>query len=149
MTQPTPTRRRPSSMLRSLQQEVNDLFGDFFGSWDEEPGTMARVWAPRADISETDDAYRIKMDLPGVSKDEVEISVEGHRLVIQGERREEKREEGENYLRVERVQGGFYRSLPLPEVANLDETRAEFDNGMLTIHVPKAEERKPKKISIS
>lgn len=149
MAQLTPTRRRPSSMLRSLQQEVNDLFGDFFGSWDEETGAMTRVWAPRADISETDDAYRIMMDLPGVSKDEVEISIEGRRLLVHGERKEEQREEGENYLRVERAHGSFYRSLPLPEAADIDQAQAEFDNGMLTIRVPKTEERKPKKISIS
>lgn len=144
-----PTRRRPSSMTRALQQEVNDLFGDFFGSWDEEAGVPSRVWTPRADISETDEEYRVMLDLPGVSKDEVDISVENQRLIVQGERKEEKREEDENYLRVERTHGSFYRSFPLPQAAELDHAQAEYDNGMLTIHVPKAEERKPKKISIS
>lgn len=145
----TPTRRRPASMLRSLQQEVNDLFGDFFGGWDEEGGPLARVWTPRADISETDDAYHVTMDLPGLSKDDVEIRAEGQRLLVQGERQEEQREEGESYLRVERSRGSFYRSLPMPETANLEEAEAEYDNGTLTVRIPKAEERKPKTISIS
>lgn len=149
MAQLTPTKRRPSSMLQSLQQEVNDLFGDFFGTWDEEAGELSRMWAPRMDISETDGEYRIKVDLPGVSKDEVDISVENHRLTIQGERKTETKEEGENILRVERARGSFYRSIPLPDAAVLDKAKAEFRNGTLTVRVPKSKEHQPKKISIS
>lgn len=149
MTQLTPRKRRPSSMLQSLQQEVNDLFGDFFGTWDDEAGGLSRMWAPRMDVSETDGEYRIKVDLPGVSRDDVEISAENHRLTIRGERKEETREEGENLLRVERARGSFYRSIPLPDAADIDQAKAEFSDGTLTVRVAKSEKHKPKKIAIS
>lgn len=148
MNQLTKTRRRPSTMLRSLQEEVNDLFGDFFGTMDEEAQDLSRIWSPRLDISETDNEYRVTMDLPGVSKKDVDISASNHRLTIRGERKMESKEKGETFLRVERSRGTFHRSIPLPEGAQPEKAEAEFDAGMLTVHIPKSKEHVPTKISI-
>jgi HSP20 family protein len=101
------------------------------------------------DLSETDEEYRLKMDLPGVSKDDIDVSVENHRLRIRGTREEETKEEEENFLRVERSRGSFYRSVPFPDPANLEGAEAEYDSGTLTVRVPKQEEQESKKISIS
>lgn len=149
MAQLTPRKRRSSSMLQSLQQEVNDLFSEVFGPWDEGARGLSRMWAPRMDVSETDSAYRIEVDLPGVSKDDLEISAGDHRLTIQGERKAETKAEGESFLRVERAHGNFYRSIPLPDAADLEKAEATFRNGTLRVHVPKSEKHQPKKISIS
>lgn len=99
------------------------------------------------DLSETDEEYRLKMDLPGVSKDNLDLKAQNHRLRIQGEREEEAKEEKGDFLRVERSRGS--RNVAFPEPADLERAEAEFDNGTLTIHVPKQEEQESTKISIS
>lgn len=146
---PLPPTRRSSSRLQSLQREIDDLFGDFFGTFDEEAEDLSRQWSPRMDLSETDEEYRLKMDLPGVSKDNLNLSAQNHRLRIQGEREEEAKEEEEDFLRVERSRGSFYRNVAFPDTADLERAEAEFENGTLTVHVPKREEQESTKISIS
>lgn len=101
------------------------------------------------DVKETDDRYRLSLDLPGVSKDDVSITVEDNRLTIRGERQEETRTEDEDVVRMERSFGQFYRTLRLPESINEEEITATFDDGVLSIDLPKTEKRTPTNISIS
>lgn len=141
--------RRPFTPMQSLRREVDRLFNEFFPSRDEgDLDFTSAVWTPRIDLSETEDTYLLKVDLPGLTKEDISVSVNNHQLVISGERKGETREEGENYLRVERSHGSFYRSIPLPEQAKPDEVSAKFENGVLKVHIPKTPEEKAHKINI-
>lgn len=146
----TPIRYRPLQPMPSLRRELDRLFGDFLPLFGDEgdADTLSAVWRPRMDLTETDGAFVVKMDLPGIEKDQVNVQVEDSTLTVSGERREEKKEEKENYLRMERSYGSFYRSIPLPKTAQVDQVKAEFANGVLTVHIPKAEESKPRKVDI-
>ena len=101
------------------------------------------------DVKETDDRYRLSLDLPGVSKDDVSITVEDNRLTIRGERQGETRSEDENVVRMERSFGRFYRTLRLPESVNEEQITATFDDGVLSVDLPKTEKSTPTNISIS
>ena len=139
----------PRHDMRRLQREFDHLFESFFPT---RPATdealESAVWAPRTDLSETEDAYLIHLDLPGLKKDEVEISVHDGTLSVSGERRQEETEEGRTFVRVERSYGRFYRSFSLPQTINAEGIEATFEDGVLTIYVPKAEELKPRRIDI-
>ena len=139
----------PRHDMRRLQREFDHLFESFFPTRsDTSEGTESAVWAPRTDLSETEEAYLIHLDLPGLKKDDVEISVHDGTLSVSGERRHEETEEGRTFVRVERSYGRFYRSFSLPQTINADGIEATFEDGVLTIHVPKAEELKPRRIDI-
>ena len=141
---------RRTSPLRSLQDEVNRLFESVFPTPmadDEEP--TSTVWSPRMDLMETNDHYRMRVDLPGISKENVSITVEDNRLTIRGERKDESRTEKENVVRMERTFGTFYRSLRLPKAVNEEKIKASFTDGVLSVEIPKTEKSKPKQIKIS
>jgi HSP20 family protein len=143
--------RRPTRSLRGLQDEVNRMFeGLFPTSWDDDSEeARPSMWTPRMDVTETDDAYHLHVDLPGLKKDDVSISVEDNRLMIRGERAEQADTESENMIRMERTFGSFYRSVRLPKIVQENKIKAKFTNGVLTIDAPKAEVSKPKQIAIS
>jgi HSP20 family protein len=111
--------------------------------------SASAVWSPRIDLVETDDQYRMRVDLPGLSKNDVSITVEDNRLTIRGERTDESRTESENVVHMERTFGTFYRSLRLPKAVNEDKIKARFTNGVLSVDIPKTETSKPKTIKIS
>lgn len=141
---------RRTSPLRSLQDEVNRLFESVFPSpVGEEEEPTSTVWSPRMDLMEADDHYRMRVDLPGLTKDDVSITVEDNRLTIRGERHDESRTEKENVVRMERTFGTFYRSLRLPKTVNENKIQASFADGVLSVEIPKTEKSKPKKIKIS
>src|SRR5437588_7208092 len=103
-------------------------------------------WEPLADITEDDKEYIIKAELPDVKKEDVKVAVENGVLTISGERKFEKEEKKKKYHRVERAYGTFVRSFTLPDDANAGYVKAEFKEGVLTVHVPKSEHAKPKHI---
>jgi HSP20 family protein len=105
-------------------------------------------WAPRVDVAETDKAFEIMAEIPGVNKESVKVTVHNGVLTFQGERKQEKEEKGKKFLRVERYYGSFTRSFTLPD--NVDETKisASFKDGMLNLQIQKTEEVKPKSIEI-
>ena len=139
--------RRPFTPLHRLRADFERFFEDFFPERDGgENGS--RIWAPRMDFSETEKEYLAKMDLPGLESDDVKVKVENHQLIVSGERKEEKRDEGEDFLRIERSQGSFYRSLPLPENTKTDAIDAKLKNGVLMVHIPKSEQEKAKTIKV-
>lgn len=148
MTNLTRTRNRN---LQSLQSEIDRLFDSFFPtSRESSDGSESQqaTWAPRTDLIETEDGYRIRLDLPGVTKDDVKINFHNSTLSISGKRTAEVEEESAEYVRVERTFGHFYRSFSLPRTINEDGIAASFDNGVLTVSVPKSEESKPRQIEI-
>jgi HSP20 family protein len=106
-------------------------------------------WMPSVDISESDAEYTITGELPGVSKNDVSVTVQNGMLTIQGERRHEAEEKGKRYHRVECSYGSFMRSFRVPDDADADRVKAEFKDGMLNISLPKTEKAKAKTISVS
>ncbi len=103
---------------------------------------------PAVDIAEQEHAYVVKAELPGVSKDDVKITVESNILTIHGEKKQEETVKGDNYQRVERSYGSFQRSFKLPETVKTDMIDAIYKDGILTVTLPKAEEAKPKQIEV-
>ncbi|CUS76560.1 heat shock protein Hsp20 [Candidatus Kryptonium thompsonii] len=130
-----------------LQKEINRMFDRFFRGFEDEEIRMIS-WSPRVDISETDDEYIVRAEIPGVSKDDVKITIKDDILTISGEKKQEKEAKGENFHRIERVYGSFSRSFALPGSVKVDKVEAKFKDGVLTIKLPKVEEAKPREIEI-
>lgn len=107
-----------------------------------------RTWMPPVDIQETEDAYRLTAELPGLTKDDISITLENNVLRLSGERKFEKDVKKESYHRIERTYGTFTRAFTLPSQVNSEKVQAAFENGLLTITVPKAEQAKPRRITI-
>ena len=146
-------RWNPARELLNIEREFNRLFKSLSGrlgfsdSESKENGYENAVWMPLTDIAENDNNYIIKMDLPGVNKDDIIISYSDGKLNISGERKQEKEEKNSTYHRIERVYGRYYRSFNLPKVEE-DKIEAVVKDGQLTITAPKTEEAKPKEIAI-
>jgi HSP20 family protein len=147
MTRLTRTRNRN---LSSLQNEIDRVFDRFFPSREqnEESTSSQAVWRPRMDLIETEDAYRLHLDMPGMSTDDLKISYQNNELVISGERESSRTNENEEFVRVERSFGHFRRSFTLPRTVDADNISATYDNGVLTVTVPKTEAVKPRQIEI-
>lgn len=143
----TRTRRRS---LNDLQREIDDVFGRFFSSRDGENGDASQqaVWAPPTDLVETDEEYRIRLDVPGMKKEDLSINYQDDQLTVSGERPSDRPGDDAEYVRVERAFGHFYRAFSLPNTVDVGNISAEYDSGVLTIHVPKAESEKPRQIEI-
>lgn len=138
----------PSDML-NMQREINRTFGSLFrSSLGEESSLVPSLWTPAADIAETENQCIVKMELPGVTKDEVKIAMQNNLLYIHGEKKQEKMSKGSEYQRVERSYGSFQRSFTLPTTVKTDGIEATFAHGILTITLPKAEEAIPKQIEV-
>ena len=143
-------RWEPFTEMMSLRDAVNRLFEDSFirpGAWPL-PFDGDGLSVP-ADLIETKDNVIVKLSAPGVKPEEIDISVVGDTLTIKGETKGEERFEEGNYIRKERRFGSFQRSLSLPTSVASDKAKAEFENGVLTLALPKAEEAKPKSIKVT
>ncbi len=140
----------PFNDMVSLRDAVSHLFEDAFIRPTAWPLPFeGSAWSMPVDMIETKDSIVVKAAVPGVKPDEIEVSVTGDTLTIKGETKaEEKIEEG-SYLRKERRFGAFQRTLTLPTNVVSDKAKAEFENGVLTLTLPKAEEVKPKAIKIT
>jgi HSP20 family protein len=125
------------------------LFDTFLGNEGGGEDLQSRTWTPSVDIEETENAYVLKAELPGMTKDDIQITLENNVLRLSGERKMEKNVDQGNYHRVERVYGTFSRSFALPHQVDSEHVQAASENGVLTITVPKAEQARPRKISIS
>lgn len=138
----------PSHEMRRMQREMDRLFDNFFPVRPSNDNGESAVWTPRTDLTETDDAYHIHLDLPGLTKDDVEINFHDGALSVSGDRRYEETQEDRKFVRVERSYGRFYRAFTLPQTTNTESIEATFEDGVLNIRVPKAEEVKPRRIDI-
>ena len=124
--------------LASLQDELDQLF--------ESP---LQAWAPALDVHEDKDGYSIRVELPGMKREDIEVSLHNGALVISGERKSETIKEDTEVHRQERFFGKFSRALTLPTAVAGDKVKADYKNGILTVTLPKAEEAKPKQINVS
>ena len=119
-----------------LRQEMERVFDRFFEPrWDEFEAGGA--WAPKLDVSETQDAYMVKAEIPGVDQKDLSVSLQNQILTIKGEKHKEKEEKDEKYHRVERSWGEFTRAIALPGAADTENVNATFKDGVLTITLPK------------
>ena len=144
-------RWEPARELDTIQSEMNRLFNTFFepnqGNGSAAP--TGRRWIPAMDLVETEEDFVLRADLPGLSEEDVNIELEDNVLTISGERKAAHEERKEGYYRVERASGAFSRSLTLPEGVDPERVRASFDRGVLEVRIPKPEQRKPRKVTIS
>ncbi|HYH25139.1 MAG TPA: Hsp20/alpha crystallin family protein [Blastococcus sp.] len=143
-----PVRSRPRAVagwdpfreLDELTQRVNSL-------WEANVGGDLHGWAPQADVEETDDAYVVEIDLPGVKRDDIDIQLTDRQLTVSGEIKEKERT-GILRRRTRRV-GQFQYTVTLPADVDADKVSAHLDEGVLTVRVPKPEQAKPRRIQIS
>ncbi len=140
-------RREPFLGISSLESQFNRMLNDFFGRPSQE--SSLTTWAPAVDIYETEHELVVKVDLPDVKPEDLDIRVENNILTIRGERKFERKVDENNYLRVERAYGAFNRSFSLANTVNTEAIKADYQNGVLTLTVPKREEAKPKQIKVN
>ncbi|HEY0080591.1 MAG TPA: Hsp20/alpha crystallin family protein [Pyrinomonadaceae bacterium] len=143
------TRYDPFRDLRSLQDEVNRLFSSNFTRSFGDEGIGRGAWTPSVDIFENKDQIVLEAELPGMNREDFELTIENNVLTLRGERRFEKTDEGDNYHRVERSYGAFTRSFTLPQTVSGEGASAEYKNGVLRVALPKREEVKARRIEIS
>ena len=134
--------------LSNLRDELDRLFES---PWAELAGTSQLLsgWTPALDVYEEKDNYVVKAELPGMKKEDIEVSMHGESLSISGERKSEMKEEEGEICRAERYFGRFQRTVTLPAAVAADEVKAQYKDGILTITLPKTEEAKPKQIDVS
>lgn len=137
----------PFRDLVNIQKDLGHVFDGLFSDFDGDV-TFASQWAPRVDVVEQKDAYMIKAELPGVSKNDVKIVLQENVLTIKGEKKQESEQKDSDYHRIERSYGTFERSFTLPTGVRSDKIDATYKDGVLTITLPKAEEAKPKEIEV-
>ena len=138
----------PFRDLRSLQDEVNRLFtSNLTRSFDDE-GIARGAWSPSVDIFENKDHIVLEAELPGMNREDFELSVENNVITLRGERHFEKKDDTDNYHRVERAYGSFTRSFTLPQTVAAEGANAEYRNGVLRVTLPKREETKARRIEV-
>jgi len=134
--------------VSTMQRVMNRMFDSLPAGGRLDDGSFGTFWSPAVDVEEREDAYVVEAELPGLTKDDVKISVEGNILTIQGEKKQEKTNKDRDYYRSERSYGSFMRTFTLPASVRTDKVEAGYKNGVLTVTVPKAEEAKPKSIEV-
>jgi HSP20 family protein len=138
----------PSDML-NIQREINRMFDSCFRGGVQEPSELlTSTWSPSVDITEKDDGYIVKVELPGVGKDDVKITMQDNVLTIGGEKKQEKESKESNFHRIERSYGRFQRSFSLPSAVKSDKIEAEYKDGILRVVLPKSEASRPKQIDV-
>lgn len=145
----TIVRYDPFRDLRTLQEEVNRLFSTNLTRGFGEEGIGRGAWNPSVDIYENKDHIVLEAELPGMNRDEFELSVENNVITLRGERQFEKKEDSDNYHRVERSYGSFTRSFTLPQTVSAEGATAEYRNGVLRVTLPKREDTKARRIQIN
>lgn len=146
----------PFSFMRRFSEEMDRLFDDFgFGGTSVMPGfgrsflspsfgrefEQMSTWSPQLEVSERGDNLVICADLPGMSKDDINVDIEDDQLIIRGERRNERQSDEQGFYHSERSYGSFYRSIQLPQGVDGEQVQADFNNGVLEITIPKPEQK--------
>jgi HSP20 family protein len=138
-------RSDPLADLLSLQEKMNRLFQESLSSEDLEPGSLGPAWTPLADAHETADAYIVELEVPGLQRDDLDVQVQGARLVVKGERRPAGQGRPERFYRMERTYGPFARSFTFAEPVDPERVTAQLKNGLLRLELPKAAARSPRR----
>ena len=129
---------QPLSGLSELHQALDRLFDRNFLDWEKDfPAMEMTQWVPKIDIKDKNNQYLIRADVPGVNPKDIDISLENGTLILKGHKETETKEEKENFMRIERSSGSFYRALNLPEAGDASKITAKSKNGVLEIIVPK------------
>lgn len=126
----------PFALMRQFADEMDRSFAGFGTQKDPE------MWMPAVEVKRTNGNLQVKAELPGLDKNDIKVQVTENTLILEGERKQEKEEKGEEYYRSERSYGHFYRSIPLPEGVETDKVKAQFANGLLEVSLP-CKEKKP------
>ena len=138
----------PFRDLRTLQEEVNRLFStNLTGGFGEE-GIGRGAWNPSVDIYENKDQIVLEAELPGMTREDFDLAIENNVITLRGERRFEKKDDTDNYHRVERAYGSFTRSFTLPNTVSGEGANADYRNGVLRVTLPKREETKARRIEV-
>ena len=140
------TPRLPES-LWDLRREMEGLFNQAYG--EEGAGGWLAGFVPEIDVAETDNAYEIKAELPGMKPEDIEVELHGDVLTIAGERKEEEETKNKKLHRTERRYGAFRRTITLPEAGDAAKVTAEYEDGILAVAVPKTPENRPKKVKVA
>lgn len=138
------TAREPAALSRRFFPEIDYLFDEFL----TRPAASRAAWRPATDLHETDEEFVLRMDLPGFEHEDIELTVEKNILTVSGRRAAEEVEEETNFHLRERSSERFSRSFALPRSVEADEVQARFANGVLTVHLPKVAEAKPRRIEV-
>ena len=129
-----------------FSREVDRLLSDIFN---RDIFRLTEEWVPQVDMSETKEEVIVHAEVPGMTKEDITVTLQDNVLTLRGEKKQEKREQEASFHRVERSYGSFVRSITLPTLVQVDRVKAAYKDGVLTVSLPKAEEVKPKEISIS
>ena len=134
--------------LDEMQNRLGGLFAGFPIRMGNGENVRLADWSPQVDITEDDQEYLVKADLPEIKKDDVKVTVENGNLSITGERKSEKEEKKKRYHRIERSYGSFQRTFTFPEDADATKVKAEFKDGVLKVHLPKSPAAKPQAVEV-
>ena len=140
------TRWDPFQDMLSLREAMNQLMEESFV---RPNGTRGQGFVPALDLSETAEGFLVEAAVPGLKPEDVEITVENNVLTIKGETRQEKEDKQRSFHRIERRFGSFQRTIALPNTVKPDAIKASLEHGVLRLEIPKAEEVKPRKISVN
>jgi HSP20 family protein len=136
----------PFDALFSLREDFDEMFRNFFTGFTSP--TLGKGVFPVMDVTETPEQFIIEAEVPGIQKENLKLSIKKDELVIEGEKKEEDKKEGESFLRIERSYGSFRRSIRLPSEIDQSKVKAKYENGVLKISLPKTEKEKPKEIEV-
>lgn len=139
----------PLRSMMSFRDEMDRLLGDMYGRLEPSADTYEGGWIPAMDVSETDDVIAACVELPGLAKEDIRVSVKSDVLTISGEKKQEKVDDKENIHRVERTYGAFKRVLKLHAEVDSSKVKAAYKDGVLTVTMPKTEAKKPRVIPVA
>ncbi|PYY18718.1 MAG: molecular chaperone [Acidobacteria bacterium] len=142
------TRWDPFRELNTLQNRVNSLFQNY-GRSNQEELTTSGSFVPAVDVYDDEHKVILKLEVPGVKQEDLDVQVENQTLTVRGQRTFEKEEKEENFQRIERQYGSFSRSFTLPNTIDTQSVKADYENGILKIELAKREEAKPKQIKVN
>ena len=138
----------PFREMVTLREKMNRLFEDAVSGQGEDRDMVSSTWSPSVDIYETEHDIVLTAELPGIEDKDIEIKLEDNTLTLKGERRFEKETKEENYHRIERSYGSFYRSFSIPHYVDQEKIKAEHEHGVLKVLLPKKQESKPRAVKI-
>lgn len=135
----------PFVNLSSIQKGMSNFFDNNFFT----KGEFSNIWSPSLDVQESNEAFLVEADLPGLKIEDINLEINKNNLVISGERKSEKEEKETNFYKKEISYGSFKRELTLPQSVDSDKISAKYTDGVLHINIPKSESTKPKQITIN
>jgi len=142
------TRWDPFRDVVALQNRMNSLFQDFGRGQSDSELVSTAAFVPPVDIYEDEHKIVLKLEVPGLKQEDLDIQLENNTLTVRGERKFEKEEKEENFHRIERRYGSFYRAFTVPNTVNTENVKASYDNGVLRVELEKRPEAKPKQIKV-